>query len=205
MHSIYYDRLGNEVPSVTTILQIINKPELIGWAHYMGTRNMSIDSILSKSSYFGNSIHDYLECYFTGGVYIPIFSEWLVEEDYKKAVNNFKWFMKDKTFECIFSEESRSNNTFGGTLDYYGKFNGKNMLIDFKTSKDVYPTYLLQLGGYYELIKNDVDVEGAGILIVNAKQCRFKEITRDKLIRYGEMFLILADFYIKYMKEGKGK
>lgn len=202
MHSTYYDNWGNEVPSVTTILKMVNKPELIGWAHYMGTRHISIESILEKSSYFGNSIHDYLECYFTGGCYIPLFSEMLNEEDYKKATNNFRWFMKDKTFDCVLSEVARSNNLFGGTLDYYGEFNGKKMLIDFKTSKDVYPTYLLQLGGYYELIKNEVEVDGAGILIVNAKQCRFKEITLDKLKRYGEMFMILADFYIQYTKEG---
>ena len=202
MHSTYYDKYGNEVPSVTTILKIVNKPELIGWAHFMGTRHISIESILEKSSYFGNSMHDYLECYFTGGYYIPIFSELLNEEDYKKATNNFRWFIKDKTFKCILSEASRSNNTFGGTLDYYGEFNGKKMLIDFKTSKDVYPTYLLQLGGYYELIKNEVEIEGAGILIVNARQCRMKEITLDKLKRYGEMFNMLANFYIKYEKEG---
>lgn len=203
MHSKYYDIYGKEVPSVTTVLQIINKPELIGWAHYMGTRQISIESILEKSSYFGNSIHDYLECYFTGGCYIPIFSELLNEEDYKKATNNFRWFMKDKTYKCILSEASRSNNVFGGTLDYYGDFNGKRMLIDFKTSKDVYPTYLLQLGGYYELIKNEVEVEGAGILIVNKKHCVMKEITLEKLKRYGEMFYILTNFYIDYVKEGK--
>lgn len=203
MHSKYYDIYGREVPSVTTILQIINKPELVGWAHFMGTRQISIESILEKASYFGTSIHDYLECYFTGGCYIPIFSELLDEEDYKKATNNFRWFMKDKTYKCILSEASRSNNIYGGTLDYYGEFNGKKMLIDFKTSKDVYPTYLLQLGGYYELIKNEVEVEGAGILIVNKKRCVMKEITLEKLKRYGEMFYILTNFYITYVKEGK--
>lgn len=203
MHSTYFDIYGNEVPSVTTILQIINKPELVGWAHFMGTKQMSIDSILERASYFGNSIHDYLECYFTGGCYIPIFSELLDEEDYKKATNNFRCFMKGKTHDCILSEASRANNIFGGTLDYYGEFNGKKMLIDFKTSKDVYPTYLLQLGGYYELIKNEVPVEGAGILIVNKKQCVLREVTLEKLKRYGEMFYILTNFYINYVKEGK--
>lgn len=203
MHSTYYDKFGNEVPSVTTILKIIDKPELVGWAHYMGTKNISIESILNKSSHFGNCIHDYLECYFTGGAYVPLFSEWCLREDYKKATNNFKWFIKDKTHNCIMAEVSRSNQLFGGTLDFYGELNGKKMLIDFKTSKQVYPTYLLQLGGYYELIKDEVEVEGAGILIVNAKQCKFYEITLERLKRYGEMFMLLTNFYIEYMKEGK--
>lgn len=202
MHSTYYDSKGNEVPSVTTILKVLNKPELIGWAHFMGRQHRSIEDILEKSSYFGNCVHDYLECYFNGWDYIAEFPEHINLEDYKKATNNFRWFIKGKEFETIMTEASRSNDLFGGTLDYYGKLDGKKLLIDFKTSKTVYPSYLLQLGGYYDLIRDEVEVEGAGILIVNAKRCLFKEVTLDKLEIYRRLFITLAEFYINYMKEG---
>lgn len=199
MHSIYYNQNGKEVPSVTTILKAVNKPQLVQWAHFMGTRHVDIDALLDDSAFFGNCIHDYLESYFNHGYYIPI-EERLNIENYKKAVNNFKWFMKGKTFETIMTETARANELYGGTLDFYGVLDGKKLLIDFKTSKQVYSTYLLQLGGYYGLIKDEVDVEGAAILIVNAKKCMFYPVTLEQLEMYKVIFDKLVDFYIYYTK-----
>lgn len=158
---------------------------------------IDIDSLLDNSAFFGNCIHDYLEAYFNNGFYIPI-EERLDIDRYKKAINNFKWFIKDKEFKTIFTETSRSNDLYGGTLDFYGELDGKKLLIDFKTSKAVYSTYLLQLGGYYGLIKNEVDVEGAGILIVNEKRCMFYPINLDQLKLYNRIFDKLVEFYIQY-------
>ena len=197
MHSIYYNSQGIEVPSVTTILKVVNKPDLIPWAHRMGKMHIDIDSLLDNSAFFGNCIHDYLEAYFNHEYYIPI-EERLDIERYKKAVNNFKWFMKGKTFETIFTETSRSNDLYGGTLDFYGILDNKKLLIDFKTSKAVYPTYLLQLGGYYGLIKDEVDVEGAGILIVNDRKCMFYPVNLNQLKMYKLIFDKLVEFYIHY-------
>lgn len=201
MHSTYYNKNGEEVPSVTTILKAVNKPQLISWAHFMGTRHVNIESLLENSAKFGNCIHDYLEAYFNNMYYVMMDDEINID-NYKKAVNNFKWFMKGKTFNTEMTETSRSCEKYGGTLDFYGEFNGKKMLIDFKTSKDVYPTYLLQLGGYYGLIKDEVEVEGAAILIVNAKRCIMKEINKHQLETYMHIFNKLVDFYIEFKKVG---
>lgn len=200
MHTKYYNSKGDEIPSVTTILGIVNKPELVRWAHYMGTKNMSIDDLLIERATFGTNVHSYLESYFEQGDFI--YERPDDTDEFKKVINNFKWFMKGKESKCVFSEVSRSNELFGGTFDFYGMFNGKKMIIDYKTSKSVYTSHLLQLGGYYELIKDELDIELGGVLIINKKECRMKEITIDKLKSYGEMFNVIAELYNMHKDRG---
>jgi len=59
---------------------------------------------------------------------------------------------------------------FAGTVDRVIKFNGKTMLLDIKTSNNIYPSYWLQLAAYNELLKETgVECEQVGILWLNAK------------------------------------
>lgn len=202
MHSVYYNEKGEKVPSVTTILKIINKPQLLYWAHSLGAKGMSMQSVLNNSAYFGTMVHNYLEVYFNKGIYIMT-DEKMKGDNYRKAINNFKWFMKDKTFETYVTEYSKANEYYGGTLDFCGKINDKVYLIDFKTSKDAYDTHWLQLGGYYGLIKEEfTNIEGAGILIVNANRCTLKTVTLEQLKMLANAFESLAKFYNLYKSMG---
>lgn len=197
MHSIYYNSTGIEVPSVTTILKVVNKPDLVSWAHYMGKIRMDIDKILDSSAKFGTHVHEYIEHYLSGKYYIPIDEELNVDR-FKRTINNFKWFMKESPLNPFAMECSHSNERYGGTFDFYGEVDDRKILIDFKTSKRVYDTHLLQLGGYYGLVKDVYDIECAGILIVNEKKCELKTITLDFLKVLNEAFDRLVDFYTLY-------
>lgn len=201
MHTLYYNSHGEEVPSVTTILKIINKPELMSWSNWLGFKKEKLEDVLNRSSYFGTCIHDYLESYFGDSEYVHMYSTWCSREDYKKVLSNFDAFIKDKQYKALLLEKSLSCETYGGTLDYYGEFNNKKMIIDFKTSKKPYTTYFLQLGGYYNLLMDSgYDVDEAGILIINKKECYLKTIRKDELDMYRKIFLKLVDFYNAYSK-----
>ena len=59
---------------------------------------------------------------------------------------------------------------YAGTLDRVINLNGQVLLIDIKTSNNIYPSYWLQLAAYHELLKTmKVQVDGVGILWLNAK------------------------------------
>lgn len=197
MHSIYYNSKGIEVPSVTTILKVVSKPDIVNWAHYMGKIKMDIDKILDTSAKFGTHVHEYIEHYLNHKTYIPIDEELNIYR-FKIAINNFKWFQKDNQMIPFAMECSHSNEKYGGTFDFYGLINDTKMLIDFKTSKKVYDTHLLQLGGYYGLIKDTYDIEAAGILIVNDKKCELKTVRLEELQSLQEAFDYLVEFYILY-------
>ena len=70
------------------------------------------------------------------------------------------------------------------------------MLNDFKSSRQVRLKHLLQLGGYYSLLEeNGYGVDGASIIIINAKECRMIPIRKEPLIEFSRMFNHLATVY----------
>ena len=45
-HVKYYNGNGVEVPSCTNVVKLLNKPELIGWANYMGFKRINTSKFL---------------------------------------------------------------------------------------------------------------------------------------------------------------
>ena len=51
-HRKYFNKDGKEVPSCTTIIKMLNKPELVKWANYMGFKK--IDTIRARTGFWKN-------------------------------------------------------------------------------------------------------------------------------------------------------
>jgi hypothetical protein len=61
---------------------------------------------------------------------------------------------------------------FAGTVDRVIRLNGKNILMDIKTSNNLHNSYWLQLAAYKELLVASLDgpaIDEVGILWLNAK------------------------------------
>ena len=70
------------------------------------------------------------------------------------------------------------------------------MLNDFKTSKAVRFSHLLQLGGYRNLLlENGYNINGAAIILCNKKISSLYPIGLVDLEWYSEAFQKLADYY----------
>ena len=197
-HSTYYNKDGIEVPSVTTILKILNKPALTIWANNLGWNRKSVKKVLEEVSDIGTCVHELINCILSkkkleySKPHIP-FSVLL------PYLNNFMKFYKQHEFEPIILEGSLSLDKFGGTIDYYGKLNGKYTIIDFKTSKKVRLTMFLQLAAYCVMLEeHGHTVEQVGILIVNDKQNGFRCISREELNPYIEVFNALVTLFHLY-------
>lgn len=186
-HTVYHNDKGEEVPSVTTILKVLNKPNLIGWANYMGLRGKKVKTILDDTSSFGTMVHSLIDGIINNKYIIYIHD---INASYSKleimlAMRNFIEWKDANEIVPIMTETKLEIDDYGGTLDFYGTINGKLTLLDFKTSKAIRLSMFIQLALYTILLEsNGYEVEQVGILIVNKNKSESKFLTREELDLY---------------------
>lgn len=196
-HAQYINDKKVEVPSVTTILKILNKPSLNKWANYLGFKREKIDDVLKFSADKGTEVHYMLHAFLFQMKYIFIESDNGVTKDYLvKVLDNFIDWSSNHTIKPIFGEKSITCDLFGGTVDLYCELDGVPTILDFKTSKNFYSSMFLQLSAYtYMMEMLDYEVEQVCILLINEKMCKHKILKRDELDKYIATFLILTKLF----------
>lgn len=202
-----YEKDGKEYPSVTTIIHSLGNDEITKWANRLGFRHIDYEKELEKSSINGTKVHDLLRG--------EVDSSYTPKVEYKDDLERitllgyltrFRNFIQDYTYETIFTEKTFISEKLGyaGTLDWLATFNDKYLVLnDFKTSRAVRFGFLLQLGGYYNLLhENGYDPDCASIILVNKKLCSMYPINKSDLLYFANTFNILAQFYLMtYHKE----
>ena len=199
-HSTYVNNNKVEVPSATTILKILNKPFIAKWANSLGWKRQSYDKVLEESANKGTFVHELLHEYlFKEGKKFNISNPDIVNFIYEN-INAFKDFEKQHTLKPIWGEKSWSTNRYGGTVDLYCNLDGKDTILDFKTSKRFYSSHFIQLGAYTQLLEeHGINVDQVAILRVRDGECDIKIISRDEIQQYIEIFNTLTDlFYMVY-------
>ena len=171
----YTTDLGDFVPSVTTILNAYPKDaHFFQWLKQVGEE---ADTIRDEAGRRGSIVHSLTERYDAGeeinlldnGGNIGFkLSEWAMFERYVQ-------FRQNHPLDVIHSEFNVIDAKLGyaGTIDRIVQIDGLNVLLDIKTSNQIYDHYWLQLAAYNQLIINhyhSVDiVDQVAILWLNAK------------------------------------
>ena len=196
-HAQYINEGNIEVPSVTTILKVLNKPSLNKWANFLGFKREKIDDVLKFSADKGTEVHYMLDAFLFQKKYIFIETDNGVTKEYLMTVlDNFITWSKAHTIKPIFGEKSITCDKFGGTVDLYCELDGIPTILDFKTSKNFYSSMFLQLSAYtYMMELLDYEVEQVCILLINEKMCKHKIIKREELDKYIATFLILTKLF----------
>ena len=213
-HTKYYNSDGIEVPSCTTVIKLLNKPSLVGWANYMGFRHKNVNDILKEKADYGTYYHNLAEQYFMGIVdKSDPCNDNISMEEYKIMLNRLDVLneqFKSMGIEIINMEMQMHGSRFGGTLDLltYCKRLSKVILFDFKTSKSVYDSHLIQLGGYCQLVKEiyDIDITDVGIILLSQSPTSknfINLVSRENNQVNEEIFTKLLDIY--YLKESLNK
>lgn len=208
-HTMYFNSKGEEIPSVTTVLKVLNKPSLVYWANSLGFRRIKVDDDLERSSTLGTMIHrvinNILENRYT--IYLHDPNALYSRMEVLAGLNSFaKWYKTVyEDFELIIAEQTFANERFGGTLDCFAKIDGKYTLVDFKSGKNIYPSMFLQLGLYTVLLEEKgYTVERAGIVLANPMKAKNKFISREELQPYIDLALLLVEvFYRNYEIENQ--
>jgi len=171
-----------ELPSVTTILQVWPKPALVAWAkkisreayatfleNHLGeliTADLIEDGMeLAKNADkdttardLGTMAHELISMELLGQtVSVP------PELDY--VMRSFHDWQQDEHLTLVDTETAIYAPDYAGTIDaLFKRDNGAFLLVDFKTSKQIYPEYDVQVFSYVDAIANSVegsiDIEG---------------------------------------------
>lgn len=117
-----------------------------------------------KAASIGSAVHDFAEATIAGET-IPM------PED-EGVINGITAFLKWKEENKInFTNSERlvfsKKHNYVGTLDAVGEIDGKKYLIDFKTSKGMYPEYYLQAAAYKKALEEETGEELEGVIVAN--------------------------------------
>ena len=204
-----YELDGVQYPSVTTIIKLISiNDDLMKWANYMGFKRKNIKEIQDESAEFGTIVHSNLRAIIDPNAPpADIFKDPRKEYEFSIIKRRFIEYFSSIEYKTIDTEMTLISPKFGyaGTLDWLARISdGKKdrlLLLDFKTSKSIKTTMYLQLGGYYNLLKEiNINVDGAGIIIVNERECTMHPISKEKLEEFSETFISLVSFYKMWEK-----
>ena len=198
-----YEKDGIKVPSVTTVLQCLGSKKLLKWANYMGFKHKDIDKILEETSEYGTLAHLLMQSIVDHSNFkekIEINDKILAFQLNKMAIKFESVF--NKNYETIFSEKELISTDigYGGTADWICKIDNNIILYDFKTSKKIKPTMLLQLGAYSKLLKEEenIIIDKAGIILISDSYCKVTEYNKEELKNASEAFMYLLKFYNLY-------
>lgn len=213
----YYSNSDHGVPRVSHILaQCRNSDFLIKWAANVGRRKY--DFYREKALNIGTIVHEIIDEYLLNTFINPSTTDFVVDYDdiepeYRESVynafNNFKlWVNRLYSFggkidEVFGYEIPVTCPWFGGTVDGIVKINGAWYIIDFKTSKQISPEYLLQVSAYMWVINNGYvsglpHIDGVGIIRVDKSKYgvvddyflnNFDPAHRNMIISYQNCFM----------------
>ena len=157
----YYEIDGRFLPSVTTVLKIIDKPALMNWAAKQAAKAVLMDpvkydtpekaaaaiySISDTATTRGSTVHKLAELY--ADFYVQgKGDECTSENPYFKGIKAFFDTMRPE----IIHKEVRLVNMeqgYAGPADLIAKVGPKTFVIDYKTGKAVYPEARLQVEAY---------------------------------------------------------
>ena len=149
--------------AVTKIIDLLDKPALVGWANKLGLKGLSLKEYYSQVTTDGNEKHYEIENYFKHGIEFKG-CELLAE--------------KLKDYEVIGVEETITNEFLIGRIDLVLKKDGLIYVCDFKRNKSIYLKTKLQLSTYKEMLNADK------ICFINSENFELVEINIDTLKYY---------------------
>lgn len=140
-----YPKKWDKYPSVTEILSIIAKPGLINW--FKNKTKEEIAIVSEKSLNIGSTVHKIINDLDTK---TSLEIDVKYPEEVKSCISNY-WHWKEKNNITVINSELKMLNRmsgYKGTLDKIANKKNKIILIDWKTSKAIYPEYILQCIAY---------------------------------------------------------
>lgn len=181
-HQRYYLSDGRQVPGVTTIIGVLNKPALIAWANRLGLNGIDSSKYTDEAAAVGTLAHYMIECELRGEEpNLSDFSPAQVERASFSLDVFHQWREQHTLIPRLVEEPMVSErHGFGGTVDFFGDLDGEPTLLDIKTSSGIFDEHRIQVAAYtYLLRENGHKPKGAHILRIGRpeQQAGFEEAT----------------------------
>lgn len=161
-----------------------------GFYKYLGNADSyrATQEYMKKRGQIGTKVHDYCEMVAKGERY-SLTNE---KKEVRKRVEQFcNWMSKysPKIIDTEFVVFCKEFN-YAGRVDLLAEIDGDRVLIDYKTSKDVYDKHKLQLMLYrYGLEEGGVDIDRCAVLLLKNNDYKFVEVDyHPKLVESMNVF-----------------
>lgn len=183
-----YDKEWDDIPSVTQVTGMIMSPGLVNW--FKNTSPEDIRNASQKSLNIGKTVHKVIE-EVEKGKPIELVTEY--PEEVQNAVKGYFQWRKDKKIKDVQSEIKLRCDAFKGTFDRVCEANKKLILLDWKTSKAIYPESLLQAMAYWHLylVNFKKKIEEVWIIRLGKETAEFEPYMIPKI----EMPFIKSEFF----------
>ena len=186
-----YEKDGKSYVRVTRVLDIIAKPEFyrwyakFGWEHCIRVRD--------DRAAFGTRIHKEIQNWLEDK------NIWIDNKEMSETMDLFKdWcvlhdVVPEKLELHLFNDEMG----VAGTCDFFGRFDGKDMIIDWKTSKKIYDNYRLQVAAYLYMFEQayNRELDGAGIVCFRDGKVVEEFLSRDECLGLVSVFKNARELY----------
>jgi len=173
IHTRYELANGERVPSVTTVLSILNKPALLDWAWRLGTEGIDYKAVRDTAADVGSLAHYLILCHLKGiEPDLSEYSQQVIDHAETCLIKFWDW-EKEHTLKPVLIETPLVSEAyhFGGTPDWFGTIDATEEILDFKTGKAIYAEFFYQLAGYNQLLQEASHV---------SKRARILRIGRDE-------------------------
>ena len=170
-HQKYILKDGTQVPGASTIAKIGDDgSSLIHWAWDLGNRGIDYRKARDQAADIGTIAHFLIECFLHG--HEADLSDFCQADIGKAniAFGNFRTWWDAEGLTVLEPEVQlvSEEHLFGGTIDAPSRDrDGKIVLLDWKTSKGIWPAHKFQLAAYEKLwneCRPDMKVQRRGIV-----------------------------------------
>jgi len=170
-HQKYLLKDGTQVPGASTIAKLGDDgSSLIHWAWDLGNRGIDYRKARDQAADIGTIAHFLIECFLHNHeADLSEFSAADIEKA-QMAFRNFKTWWDGEGLTIIEPEVQLVSEQwlFGGTIDAPSRDkDGKIVLLDWKTSKGIWPSHKFQLAAYEQLWNErrpDMKVQRRGVV-----------------------------------------
>jgi len=164
-------------PTVTALLDMLNKPALMNWANKIGLQGIGLEEYRKEVMGKGATLHEEIHQFFT--TYTPF-----VDPETQKNIECF--IINKHNFE---TEKNIETDDFIGRYDISFEIDKSSWLCDFKSSNGVYFENVLQLVAYRMGKKVD------NIGIIKIPEFKMKQIIIEDYAPYEEILKALCIIY----------
>lgn len=187
-----------EYPSVTWIVD--SYPKGIGFYKYLADKGWdNAEKLKEDAGNRGTKVHEAISLLLLGN---PLKMddnltnsetgdlEPITLEEWEAIMSFVEWHAEMKPVMLqneltVFNDEHR----YAGTADYICEINGERWLVDFKTSKDVWPSFELQLAAYAHALPPELKPDKLAILQVGYTRNKHKKWKWTELEDKFDLFL----------------
>jgi hypothetical protein len=201
IHTVYKTVDGTRVPSVTTILGILNKPFLLDWAWKCGVDGLDYKAVRDGAASIGTLAHAMIQAHLQRAkLDTSEYSPADVGKAENALIKYWDW-EKENPIKPLMLEKQMVHEKlgYGGTIDCLAQRldTGEIVLIDFKTSKAIYSEMFYQLAAYEELLAHkDILIAKSMILRIGRDDIEGFEVREaGNLSNHFELFKHCLEIY----------